>query len=84
MSIYYPKLKPEMYTLSEGGAWLDWPHKFIHTASLFKHTLGKPKTIQGIKVHSLCGGLHSHGTYWRWDCLNGFTDGEYANGASSE
>lgn len=84
MPTYYPKIKPTHYTLSEHGAWLDWPYQFVHTSALLKNPAGKPKTIQGLTVYALYGGLRSAGTYWRWDCVNGFTDGEYSNGPSTE
>ena len=83
-SLYLPKIKPSHYTDTEGGSWLSWPYASLNVSTLKKHELGKPKTIQGLIIHSLYGGLKASGTYWRWDCINGFTDGEHAHGSTPE
>lgn len=84
MPTFFPKLKPTHYRLAEIGSWLDWPYQHVSVAALMKNPVRQTKTIQGIAVYALCGGLRSAGTYWRWDCVNGFTDGEYSNGPSTK
>ena len=76
------KVKPTHYSLSATGKWLHWPYGEIVVAALKKHDLGKPKNVQGLLVHSLYGGLKAAGTYWHWDCNEGFTEGVYAYGST--
>lgn len=75
----FPKVRPTHFTLRRDGKWIDWPFGEISVTALKKHELGKPKTIQGIAVFSMYGGLVSANTFWRWDSDNGFTEGEHAN-----
>ena len=83
-SLHFPKVKPTHFTLSKSGSWINWPFGELSVAALNKHELGKPKNIQGMFIHSLYGGLKADNTYWRWDCFNGFTDGEHAHGSTPE
>lgn len=85
------KVKPTHYTTAENGKWLDWPFGWLSVSALKKQEQTKrdprgssTRSIQGLNVYSLCGGITANRTFWRWDCINGFTDGEHANGATTK
>ena len=83
MTQYYPKIKPSMFKLS-GDWWIRWPYGELSVASLMRHPLGSPKYIQGMAVRELRGGSEKDSTKWHWSCNDGFTEGVYSHGPSSE
>lgn len=78
------RVKPSHYAATPVRKWIEWSYGEINISTLQKFTPGQTKNIQGLEVYALFGGLTSAKNFWRWDCVNGFTDGEYSNGTSPE
>jgi len=76
------KIKPSHMKILKNGNWISWPFGEINANVLKKHELGQTKTIQGIVIFELTGGLTANNTYWHWSFDKGFTAGEHANGSS--